>query len=90
MSTSMVNSRPAMGALKMPAMPAAAPQPTSIMSVCGDKRKACPRFDPMAAPVNTMGPSAPTEPPKPMVTDDATSEAYMLCTFKRLFFNAMA
>ena len=77
-STSTVNSTPAIGALKMPAMPAAAPQPTSIISKWGERRKACPKFDPMAAPVNTMGPSAPTEPPQPIVTDDDAKEAYIL------------
>ena len=75
MSTSTVKRSPAMGALKMPAMPAAAPHPTSIMSVWGERRNSCPRLEPMAAPVNTMGPSAPTDPPKPMVMDEATSEA---------------
>ena len=34
--TSRVNSIPAMGALKIPAMPAAAPHPTSIINMRGD------------------------------------------------------
>ena len=38
-----------------------------------------PRFEPMADPVSTMGASAPTDPPKPMVTDEAMTEVYMLC-----------
>ena len=90
MRTSIVNSKPAMGALKMPAIPAAAPQATSMASVCGGSLNACPRLLPMAAPVNTMGPSAPTDPPKPMVNDEAMSDEYMLCIFRRLFFSARA
>ena len=30
------------------------------------------------------------EPPKPIVTDDESSDAYILCGFKRLFLRAMA
>ena len=73
-STSMANSIPAIGALKMPATPAAAPLPTSIISICGDMRNRLPRFDPIAAPVLTIGPSAPTDPPKPIVIELATTE----------------
>ena len=73
-STSRVNNAPDNGALKIPATPAAAPQPTSNISKRGDKRNACPIFDPMAAPVETIGPSAPTEPPKPIVIDAATTD----------------
>ena len=49
-----------------------------MASFCGVSLKACPRLLPMAAPVNTIGPSAPTDPPKPMVTDEAMSDEYML------------
>ena len=90
MSTSSVKSIPAMGALNMPAMPAAAPQPTSIISMRGDRRKAEPRLEPIEAPVYTMGPSAPTEPPKPMVTELAIRDVYMLWRFRRLLFWEMA
>ena len=45
---------------------------------------------PMAAPVHTMGPSAPTEPPKPMVTELASRDVYMLCRFSRLLFCEIA
>ena len=75
MSTSRVKSIPAMGARNTPAIPAAAPHPTNIMRILGDRRKACPMFDPMALPVKTIGPSAPTDPPKPMVTEEAISGA---------------
>jgi len=69
--TSMVNSSPAMGALKMPAIPAVAPQPSKIIMVCWSRRNLRPRFEPMAEPVSTIGASAPTDPPKPMVMLDA-------------------
>ncbi len=39
-STSRVNSIPAIGARKIPAIPAAAPQPTRIISILGDMRNA--------------------------------------------------
>ncbi len=71
-STSKVKSMPAIGALKMPAMPAAAPHPTNIINTRGDILKSDPRLLPIAAPVYTIGPSAPTEPPKPIVMDEAT------------------
>ena len=77
-STSRVKSIPAMGARKMPAIPAAAPHPTRSISTLGDSRNAWPMLEPMAAPVKTIGPSAPTEPPNPMVIDEAISDAYML------------
>ena len=85
-NTSTVNSTPAIGALKMPAMPAAAPQPTSTISVFGDNRNMLPRFEPIAAPVYTIGPSAPTDPPNPIVMELATTEVYILWNFRRLFF----
>ena len=53
---------------------AAAPQPTRIMRMRGDMRNTRPRLEPMAAPVYTIGPSAPTDPPKPMVTELAITE----------------
>ena len=90
MSTSRVKSMPAMGALKMPAMPAAAPQPTRIIRIRGDILKSCPRFEPIADPVATIGPSAPTAPPKPMVMELAITEEYMLCGLSRLLFCEMA
>ena len=90
MSTSRVKSMPAMGALKMPAMPAAAPQPTRIISVLGERRKAWPTLEPIAAPVATIGPSAPTDPPKPMVMELAITLVYMLWRLRRLLLVDMA
>ena len=90
MSTSMTKTSPAIGALKIPATAPAAPQPTSSMSVFCSMRKSRPRFDPMAAPVSTMGASAPTDPPNPIVSELATSELHMLCGLMRLLRCEMA
>ncbi len=38
-------------------------------------------LDPIAAPVYTIGASAPTEPPKPMVTELAATDVQVLWTF---------
>ena len=38
----------------------------------------------MAAPVNTIGASAPTDPPKPIVTELATIEVHILWGLIRL------
>ena len=89
-STSRVKSMPAMGALNIPAMPAAAPQPTRIIRILGDILNMEPRFEPIAEPVYTIGPSAPTEPPKPMVTELANRDVYILWRFRRLLFCDMA
>ena len=35
-------------------------------------------LDPIAAPVYTIGASAPTDPPNPMVTEDAATEVHIL------------
>ena len=77
-STSSVKTSPAIGALKIPAMAALAPQPTSRIIVFLSMRKICPRLEPMAEPVSTIGASAPTEPPKPMVMPEATTDDQQL------------
>ena len=89
-STSMVNTNPAIGALKMPAMAAAAPHPTSNISVLLFMRNFCPRLLAIAEPVSTIGASAPTEPPKPMVIAEATTDDQQLCPASRLFLELMA
>ena len=51
------------------------------------RRSNCPMFDPMAAPVDTEGPSNPTEPPKPTVKELVIIEAKVLYGFTApLFF----
>ena len=44
----------------------------------------------MAEPVNTIGASAPTDPPKPMVMADATIDVQQLCAFSFDCFVEMA
>ena len=83
-STSMVNTSPAIGALKMPAIAAAAPHPTSSISVLLLRRNSCPRLLAMLEPVNTIGASAPTEPPKPMVMAEAMTDDQQLWARRRL------
>ena len=74
----------------MPAMAPAAPQPTRSMSVLLSILNSLPRLDPMAEPVSTIGASAPTEPPKPMVMPDATTDDQQLCPLRRLLLLLMA
>ena len=88
-STSSTNTSPAMGALNMPATAPAAPHPTSSIMWRLDRWNMRPRLLPMALPVSTMGASAPTLPPKPMVTADASTEVKVLCSFILLLLRAM-
>ena len=78
-NTSSVKTSPAIGALKTPAIAALAPHPTKSINVRLSMRNNCPRLLPMAEPVSTIGASAPTEPPKPIVTPEATTEDQQLC-----------
>ena len=89
-STSSVKTSPAIGALKMPAIAPAAPQPTSVISVLRSMWNSFPRFEPMADPVSTIGASAPTEPPKPMVIAEAMTDDQQLCDFRRDLFVEIA
>ena len=89
-STSSTKTSPAIGALKMPATAPAAPQPTSSIIYLPSNRHTCPRLLPMALPVRTIGASAPTLPPKPMVMAEATMEVQVLCFLMRLCLRAMA
>ena len=89
-NTSTVNTRPAIGALKMPAIAPAAPQPTSVISILRSMWKALPRLEPMALPVSTIGASAPTEPPKPMVIADAITDDQQLCDLSLDLLDDMA
>ena len=89
-STSSVNTSPAIGALKIPAMAALAPQPTNKIIVFLSMRNNCPRLLPMAEPVRTIGASAPTDPPNPMVIPDATTDDQQLCPLSLEFLVEMA
>ena len=64
---------PATGALKTEAMPAAAPQPTRVPACCCPIRRNLQSEELMAEPICTMGPSAPAEPPEPMVNAEASA-----------------
>ena len=66
---------PATGALKVAAIPAAAPQPTSVRRRRSPTRSHWPIDEPMAEPIWTIGPSRPTDPPDAMHTPEATSLA---------------
>ena len=77
-STSSVKTRPAIGAWKIPPTAPAAPQPIMSIMVFWSRRKSLARLLPMAEPVSTIGASAPTEPPKPMVSAEPTREDHML------------
>ena len=89
-STSKVNTSPAIGALKMPAIAPAAPQPTSVISIFRSMWNSLPRFEPMAEPVSTIGASAPTEPPKPMVMAEAITDDQQLWDFNLDLLDEMA
>ena len=89
-STSSVNTSPAMGALKTAAMAADAPHPTSSIIFWRSSLNSWPRLLPMAEPVSTIGASAPTEPPKPMVIADAMTDVQQLWRFSWLSFSEIA
>ena len=71
-NTSKVNITPAMGALNVAAMPPAAPALTRARSRDLSSFSSWPSDDPAAAPIWTIGPSRPADPPDPMVSAEAT------------------
>ena len=85
-STSRVNTKPAIGALKIPEIAADAPQPTKSINVRLSMWNTWPNFEPIAEPVSTIGASAPTDPQKPMVMAEATIDDQQLWprSFERL------
>ncbi len=62
---------PAMGALKIEAMPAAAPQPTKVFMRSRSTPVFCPIHEPSVEPICTIGPSVPADPPVPTVVIEA-------------------
>ena len=62
----------------MPATAPAAPQPTKSMTFRCSRLNILPKLEPMAEPVSTIGASAPTDPPKPIVSELAMSDVYVL------------
>ena len=82
--TSKVKTKPAIGALKIPATAPAAPHPTNSIRVLCSILNTLPKLEPIADPVNTIGASAPTEPPKPIVMALAITDDHVLCRLMRL------
>lgn len=70
---------PASGALKVAAIPPAAPQATSIRSRDSGTRSTRPTVEPSAEPTCTIGPSRPTDPPEPMHSADASALTTATC-----------
>ena len=66
-STSSTKKIPVIGALNTAARPAAAPHPTSVVAVCGSTRRKRAITDPRVAPMVTIGPSGPADPPLAMI-----------------------
>jgi len=88
-STSAANIAPPMGALKVAARPPAAPHAATVRILLDEKLNSFPTPEPMAAPICTMGPSRPAEPPEPRVIADET--VFMRATRgDMLRFKAMA
>ena len=69
--SSMANITPPIGVLKVAAMPAPAPAPTSVMRCQGAIAMTCPAVDPKDEPIWMIGPSRPTAAPVPMDKADA-------------------
>ena len=70
---------PVIGALKVAAMPPAAPQATRIRSRSSGIFTRWPRLEASAEPICTIGPSRPTEPPTPMHTAEASALTTLTC-----------
>ena len=62
---------PVSGALKVAAMPPAAPHATITRSRPSLIRTSCPNVEASAEPICTIGPSRPTDPPPPMHSAEA-------------------
>ncbi len=69
--SSIAKNTPAKGALKVAAIPPAAPHATRTRIRPSGTPNTRPTVDPNADPIWTIGPSRPTEPPPPMQMADA-------------------
>jgi hypothetical protein len=69
--SSIAKKTPASGALKVAAIPPAAPQATRTRILGSATPTNRPALDPSADPICTIGPSRPTDPPPPMHIADA-------------------
>ena len=79
-----------MGALKIEDMAPAAAQPMSKVLEAWFIKNNLEIFDPSDAPVATVGPSSPTEPPKPTVIGAVIKEAYIWNLFMIPFWREIA
>ena len=68
--TSSTKKTPASGAPKTAESPAAAPQPSSVVLLPASKSSHEAKVEPIAAPIATIGPSGPAEPPELIVAVD--------------------
>ena len=89
-STSKAKKMPVIGAWKMAANAAAPPMPISITTCLYSNFSQRARLEPILAPVDTEGPSKPTEPPKPTVKALAMMVDHMLCRLTSPFFFLIA
>lgn len=79
-----------MGALKIEDMAPAAAQPIRRVLDAWFIKNSLEIFDPRDAPVATVGPSSPTDPPKPTVIGAVITEAYIWNLFMIPFCLEMA
>ncbi len=89
-NTSITKISPVTGTLNIADNAAAVPHPRSSERVFESKCSIREKFEPMAAPVDTAGPSRPAEPPKPTVTGEVMSDAYIERNFIIDFFREIA
>ena len=75
MKTSMAKMTPVIGAWKIDASAEAPPMPINTLICFWLSFRNCPILEPMEPPVETEGPSNPTEPPKPTVSALVIMEA---------------
>ena len=76
---SIAKNTPASGALKVAAMPPAAPQATSSLMRRSSRRNSWASDEPSAEPICTIGPSRPTDPPPPMHSAEARALTTATC-----------
>lgn len=77
LKTSIAKMIAAIGALKIEDIAPAAAQPINKVRVVWFMLNILEMFEPKDAPVATVGPSRPTDPPKPTVIGAVISEAYI-------------
>ena len=80
--SSVANSTPPIGVLKVAAMPAPAPAATKMMRCPIDMRITCPSVEPNAEPIWMIGPSRPTAAPLPI--DSAEASDFATATIGRM------